>query len=173
MTEFIEWKTHPKQEGFHGFLGEERICAVIPWTEKKDRWPWQLQVLNPALLVSEDVVAARTSDEAKHLAEQGVARFLQLDEIIPSYRNREVEQDRRQWLTETGWFDPIESRRSLTPQAASGRLFHARESCRRLRRAAAALRSTWISASPVTATERTCKRCSSTARRSVSIRSAF
>ncbi|TBY57688.1 hypothetical protein E0H39_29730 [Rhizobium leguminosarum bv. viciae] len=120
MSEFIEWKSmQPLQEGWHGFLGDERICAVIPWVTEQARLPWQLQNLRPDLVKGAPVVAARTSDEAKHLAEMGVAMFLvraklvpatdeQLDAVIPSYRNRENEQDRSRWLRETGWWEPID-----------------------------------------------------------------
>ncbi|MFK3962132.1 hypothetical protein ACI2KT_00960 [Ensifer adhaerens] len=117
MATFIRWEADQRREGFHGFLGEERICVVIPWQGESDRWPWQLQTLNSAFLHSEFVVAARTSAEAMHLAEQGVVGFLfrtklqpataeQLDAIIPE-RDRDAEQDRLRWLRETGWYEPI------------------------------------------------------------------
>ncbi|EJC69541.1 hypothetical protein Rleg5DRAFT_5334 [Rhizobium leguminosarum bv. viciae WSM1455] len=38
MPKFIQWKSmEPLQEGWHGFLGDLRIFAVIPWPEEKDR----------------------------------------------------------------------------------------------------------------------------------------
>jgi len=120
MPEIIQWKSmEPLQEGWRGFLGDVCIFAVIPWAEEKERWPWQLQNLRPDLIEQEAVVAARTSDEAKHFAEMGVTWFLrrarllpatdeQLDATIQSYRNREAEQDRYRWLRETGWWEPVE-----------------------------------------------------------------
>lgn len=115
MTNFILWRAYEDQ--LHGFLGEELICAVMQWEAEKDRWPWQLQYLGSILYVGERVVAARTIDEAKHLAEIEVGQFLrrtglvpatigkQLDETVPPRRDPEAERARRQWLLNTGWFD--------------------------------------------------------------------
>ncbi|RVM58397.1 hypothetical protein CN128_09905 [Sinorhizobium meliloti] len=70
------------------------------------------------LVQQEAVTAARTSDEAKNLAKIGIACFLrrarlvpategQVDAIIPSYRNRDAEQDRLLWLRGTEWWAPL------------------------------------------------------------------
>lgn len=45
MSMFIEWKRYSDQDQIHGYLGEERICAVMPWDSENGRWPWQLQLL--------------------------------------------------------------------------------------------------------------------------------
>ena len=119
MPEFIRWEPMTCQEGWHGFLGEVRVFALIPWGGENEKWPWQLQNLRSELIPQEPVQAARTSDEAKHLAEMGAAIFLtrahlipatdeQLDTVIPLYRNRETEQDRIRWLRETGWHEHFE-----------------------------------------------------------------
>jgi hypothetical protein len=116
MPGIIRWKATPRQEGWIGYLGDVRMWSVILWSSEEHRWPWQLQTHMPDLLQRDAVLAARSSDDAKDIAERSVAWMLtrtqlappnqdQLDAVIPYLRNREAEQDHTQWLRETGWWD--------------------------------------------------------------------
>lgn len=116
MPGMIKWKPMTIQEGWTGYLGEVRIWSVIQWPSEGHRWPWQLQTRMPDLLEMEAISAARSSDEAKDIAERSLAYLLtrtqlapttqeHLDAVIPYLRNRGAQHNHAQWLRETGWWD--------------------------------------------------------------------
>lgn len=116
MPGMIKWKRMTIQEGWIGYLGEVRMWSVIPWPSEEHRWPWQLQTHLPNFLELEAVSAARSSNEAKDIAERSLAWLLtrtqlapttqeHLDAVIPYLRNRVAQHHHAQWLRETGWWD--------------------------------------------------------------------
>lgn len=112
MPEFIRWEPMTRQEGWHGFLGEVRRFALIPWASEKERSPWQLQNLRSEM-IPRNLFKPREAPMKRSASRVDVALFLmrahlipatdeQLDAVIPSYRNREAEQDPSRRLRETG-----------------------------------------------------------------------
>lgn len=105
MPKFIEWKSmQPLREGWNGCLGDERIWAVIPVGGRKHEVAFAAPDLQAGVYGAGG--CPNGQDEGKHIGDMSVARFLrrtrlmpatdeQIDEVIPSYRNHEAEQDYR------------------------------------------------------------------------------
>ncbi|MGO8083500.1 hypothetical protein [Rhizobium leguminosarum] len=126
MPELMEWKSlQPMQDGWVGFMGDEKVCAVVRMVDGHGRWPWQVQFQSDAYC-GEWLRPARSVDEAQWIAEISASNLLRRFGATPNSvfsagtteileyrlgpRDYERTKEYHGWLGETGWYDPTEIR---------------------------------------------------------------
>ncbi len=118
----VEWES-VDEDRLTGFVGQERVFDIMPWTEEANRWPWQLQIRSDLFCQGEYVRAARTQEEAKLLADDLTRYAFVALNVIPAdptvaaafnvprddperKAGDEKIRSRHDWLRKTGWYDP-------------------------------------------------------------------